>query len=59
MPRGKRKNGQFAFKIWVPDGPILEWYSTQDLTPAEWSDSVRKWTNELLRIAERVEAKTK
>lgn len=52
MPRGIRKNGQFAIKVWVPDGPTLEWFSTRDLDCEKWCKSVRIYANELLRIAD-------
>ena len=55
MPRGKPKRGQFAFKLWFPDGSsinslFLESY--RDLTPEEWRTAVMDQVKHVLRLIE-------
>ena len=59
MPRGIRKNGQFVIKVWVPNGPTLEWCTTRDLSCAEWCKSITVYANELLRIADMKDRRAK
>lgn len=40
MPKGKPKRGQFAFKVWFPEGGSLSVSSTRDQPAATWCDEI-------------------
>lgn len=50
MPARERKSGQFAFKIWTPDGLIWEANTKHNLTAPEFREQMAKMIERIQTI---------
>ncbi len=55
MPRGVRKNGQFAIKLWWPGGGRFEVHTFRDLSPREFHEAMVYELDVLRGVLDRME----